>query len=198
MHEESEPRVKFLIMKIYTKGGDKGKTSLVSGKRVLKSNLRIDAYGTMDELVTFIAAFRDQLNQQEIKNTLIHIQSALMVISSHLANDSNEIELQLPEINPAWTGILEKEIDDMDKELVPLRSFVIPGGHPQISQCHICRVMCRKAERKVVAMEQSNPVHATIVPFLNRLSDYFFTLSRYLCKDLGIDEIKWEPELDWE
>lgn len=185
-------------MKIYTKGGDKGKTSLVSGKRVLKSNLRIDAYGTMDELVAFIAAFRDQLNQQEIKNTLIQIQSALMVISSHLANDSNQIELQLPEIKPSWTEILEKEIDNMDKELVPLSSFVIPGGHPQISHCHICRVMCRKAERKVIELEQTNRIHPLIVPFLNRLSDYFFTLSRYLCKDLGIDEIKWEPESGWE
>ena len=182
-------------MKIYTKKGDTGETSLIGGKRVLKSSLRIDAYGTIDELNSYIGLIRDQKIDKKAIEQLLEIQDRLFTIGSLLASGSNS-KMKLPQLHENDITFLETSIDNMDEELAPMRSFVLPGGHTTVSYCHIARCVCRRAERLVIELSQTEPINELIIPYLNRLSDYLFTLSRWLTKELKALETPWNPRMD--
>lgn len=182
-------------MKIYTKTGDKGTTSLIGGARVPKYHPRIETYGTVDELIAFTGLLRDQNIDEHTVNTLIFVQDRLMNCASILAADCTDCKVKIPKIEDADIQRLENEIDAMDAQLEPLTSFVLPGGHPVVSVCHLCRTVCRRAERLVTHLAEDTPLPENLVIFLNRLSDYFFTLSRKLGKDFGVEQIKWQPNL---
>ena len=182
-------------MKIYTKKGDKGETSLLGGKRVLKSNIRIEAYGTVDELNSWIGLIRDQNINDSIKKFLIHIQDRLFTIGSHLAADPEKSKIKLPDIKEENISALEKEIDAMNETLPEMRSFVLPGGNTVVSYCHISRCVCRRAERCSVHLSENEKVDDIIIKYLNRLSDYLFVLSRKLTNDLQAEEIPWKTDL---
>ena len=182
-------------MKIYTKTGDKGSTSLIGGTRVPKYHPRIETYGTVDELIAFTGLLRNQDIDRHTVETLIFIQDRLMNCASILAADCTDCKVRIPKIESADIQRLENEIDAMDAQLEPLTSFVLPGGHPVVSVCHVCRTVCRRAERLVTHLAEETPLPENLVVFLNRLSDYFFTLSRKLGKDFGVEQIKWQPNL---
>ena len=182
-------------MKIYTKTGDRGKTSLIGGKRVSKHHIRIEAYGTIDELMAYISLIRDQAVSDEIKVTLLEILDRLMTCASVLATDNEDVSVKLPEILSADIEFLEHEIDRYESELAPLQSFIIPGGHPVSSYCHIARTVCRRAERIIIRLSEELFVPDTVIKYINRLSDYLFVLSRKILKDFNIDEIPWQPRL---
>src|SRR5215218_3437973 len=169
-----------MAIKIYTKTGDGGATSLIGGTKVPKSDLRIDAYGTVDELNCWIGLINDQLNSAEFKNELKDIQDRLFTIGSSLACDADkEPKMKLPDLHESDIKLLEVKIDEMTAQLPPMKSFILPGGHITISSIHICRTVCRRAERLVVAMQQHDLfVDAKLIQYLNRLSDYLFTLAR--------------------
>jgi len=179
-----------LEMKVYTKTGDDGTTSLFSGKRVPKHDIRIKAYGTIDELNSWVGAIRDHADH-DLKDDLIDIQRNLMTIGSQLANDSDTFVIE--KINAADILQLEQKIDQITDELPPLKNFVIPGGHPLVSHTHLARCVCRRAERYITELKELTNVDSEIVFYINRLSDYFFTLSRKFTQDLNLPEIKWEP-----
>lgn len=181
-------------MKIYTKGGDKGSTSLWGGKRVSKASLRIDAYGTIDELNVHIGLVRDVINDNETKLLLEEIQNQLFTFGSHLAADPDKKDLELPEIDVDQITALEKAIDHMEEELPPLTAFILPGGHEHVSYCHLARVVCRRAERLVIALNEEESINTAIIIYLNRLSDYLFVLSRRIAKDVGASEHTWKPK----
>lgn len=181
-------------MKIYTKTGDKGKTSLISGRRISKSNMQIDAYGTVDELNSWIGLLRDMTTNENRILLLNEIQDRLFTIGSLLAADTEkDNKIVLPLLYEDDIALLEKEIDDMDAVLPPMRSFVLPGGHQLVSFCHITRTVCRRAERLVVALGEVQPVEEKIITYLNRLSDYLFVLSRKITQELNATEIPWIP-----
>lgn len=181
-------------MKIYTKKGDSGKTSLIGGTRVPKHHLRIESYGTVDELNSYIGLIRDQdISAQDIE-ALLEIQDRLFTIGSHLATDPGKSKMVLPELLEADITFLENEIDRMDDLLEEMRSFVLPGGHTTVSYSHIARCVCRRAERIAVQLAEESEVDEKIISYLNRLSDYLFTLSRKLTKDLNAKEIAWVPK----
>lgn len=180
-------------MKIYTKTGDIGETSLFGGRRVSKSELRIEAYGTVDELNSWIGLLRDVQTEMETKNLLKEIQDRLFTLGATLAADPENEKLKVPDLHESDIVTLENAIDKYDEKLEPLRSFVLPGGHIYVSYCHIARTVCRRAERLAVALHHTEPLHPLIVKYLNRLSDYLFTLSRKMAKDFGAEEVKWEP-----
>lgn len=181
-------------MKIYTKKGDSGKTSLIGGTRVPKHHLRIESYGTVDELNSYIGLIRDQdISAQDIE-VLLEIQDRLFTIGSHLATDPGKSKMVLPELLEADITFLENEIDRMDDLLEEMRSFVLPGGHTAVSYSHIARCVCRRAERIAVQLAEESEVDEKIISYLNRLSDYLFTLSRKLTKDLKAKEIAWVPK----
>lgn len=182
-------------MKIYTKTGDKGKTSLIGGRRVPKHHLRIEAYGTVDELLSYIGLIRDQEISEEIKKTLLEIQERLMTCSAILATDCDDCDIKVPQIYETDIEFLEKEIDKMDQELPPLRSFILPGGHTVVSYCHVARTICRRAERVVIHLAEEHIVPEEVIWYINRLSDYLFMLSRKLGKDFNILEIPWFARL---
>ncbi|HPD95258.1 MAG: cob(I)yrinic acid a,c-diamide adenosyltransferase [Bacteroidales bacterium] len=182
-------------MKIYTKTGDKGTTSLIGGKRVAKYHPRIEAYGTVDELIAFIGLLRDQQVSSDTRDMLIFIQDRLMNCASILAADCEDCKVRIPLIEDADISKIEESIDAMDAQLEPLTSFVLPGGHPIVSLCHVCRTVCRRAERLATKLAEEIPVPDNLIIFLNRLSDYFFTLSRKLGQELNVKQIKWEPNL---
>lgn len=182
-------------MKIYTKTGDRGKTSLIGGKRVSKHHIRIEAYGTIDELIAYISLIRDQAISDEIKETLLEILDRLMTCASVLATDNEGASAKLPEILTADIEFLEREIDRYESELVPLQSFIIPGGHPVSSYCHIARTVCRRAERIIIRLSEELFVPEAVIKYINRLSDYLFVLSRKILKDFNIEEIPWQPRL---
>jgi cob(I)alamin adenosyltransferase len=182
-------------MKIYTKTGDKGTTSLIGGKRVPKYNLRIEAYGTVDELISYIGLIRDQDIDPNIKTYLLEIQDKLMVAASILATDCDNCEIKLPALKDKDITFLEEGIDAMEAELEPLRSFILPGGHTTISYCHIARTVCRRAERISIQLSEKFQVPDEVLKYINRLSDYLFVLSRKLGKDLNINEIPWHAHL---
>lgn len=178
-------------MKIYTKTGDKGQTSLVGGKRVLKSDLRIEAYGTVDELNSWIGLIAD-VSETSVTEKLRSIQNTLFNVGALLAN-SPEKPMDLGfEIEEKDVAFQEQWIDVMDKELAPLKQFILPGGHAHISYCHIARTVCRRAERLCVALSQVSPVNDLLIKYLNRLSDLLFTLARYTAHLLNVKEITWE------
>lgn len=180
-----------MAFKIYTKTGDKGETSLFGGKRLPKHHLRIDAYGTVDELNAHIGLVRDLAGVDEARALLFEIQNRLFVLGSSLASDPGHSAL-VPDLRSEDIEILEQAIDAMEKELEPLKNFVLPGGHPVVSHCHIARCVCRRAERLCVALDHEENVAPLILQYLNRLSDYLFVLSRFLAKSHGVEEILWK------
>lgn len=181
-------------MKIYTKTGDKGSTSLLSGKRVPKYNERINAYGTIDELNSHIGLLRSYDIPEKNKTFLIGIQNLLFTIGSNLADDSENNKFNLPKITNDHIEKIEKEIDLLDEELPSLSSFILPGGDLAVAQSHICRTVCRRAEREIVTLSESVQVDILIIQFLNRLSDYLFTLSRSLSHHFNIEQTPWVHE----
>ena len=176
--------------KVYTRTGDDGTTSLFSGKRVPKHNLRIQAYGTIDELNSWMGIIRD--TAQSYNEEIIGIQRDLLTIGAQLAND--KAELPIPKIDADSVVYLEKEIDQMTLALPPLKNFVLPGGHTAISYTHLARSVCRRAERYITELNEHIPIDDEIIFYINRLSDYLFTLSRKLTQDLDVQEIKWNPQ----
>lgn len=179
-------------MKIYTKKGDQGTTGLLGGTRVPKHHLRIDAYGTVDELNAHLGLLRDMHSPSA--EPVIVIQDKLFTLGSHLALDpGHRGKMNLPQLSEADVQQLEKWMDEMDEKLPPMRHFVLPGGHPAVSQCHICRTVCRRAERLTTALNEHEPIEPVILQFLNRLSDYLFMLSRHLTHTLGAVETPWIP-----
>jgi cob(I)alamin adenosyltransferase len=182
-------------MKIYTKTGDKGTTALFGGKRVSKADLRIETYGTIDELNSYIGLVRDQDVNAKRKAVLVEIQDRLFTIGSILATEPGNTKVKVPSLIENDITVLEKEIDAMDAQLPPMKSFVLPGGHPSVSFCHVARTVCRRGERLVIALDAQEKVDALIVQYLNRLSDYLFMLSRKMTAELGAEETPWKPRM---
>jgi cob(I)alamin adenosyltransferase len=181
--------------KIYTKTGDKGQTSLIGGTRLPKHHIRIEAYGTVDELNSFIGLIRDSIQEKELFDLLIEIQDRLFTIGSLLAADPEKNKMALPQLNESDVVVLEKAIDKMNETLPEMKSFVLPGGHIDISYCHIARCVCRRAERATLKLAENEKVNELIYKYLNRLSDYLFVLSRKLAKDYNAKEIPWKPRM---
>lgn len=181
-----------MATKIYTKTGDKGETSLFGGKRLPKSHERIEAYGTVDELNSWIGVLRDLIEETATKNLLKSIQDRLFTLGSNLASDPDK-EMITPDIFETDVEILEHAMDAMNESLPPLKNFILPGGHTTVSFCHVARCVCRRAERQVVNLSLHEVIEALIIRYLNRLSDYLFVLSRKLAQDLQIEEVIWKP-----
>ncbi|HLZ88958.1 MAG TPA: cob(I)yrinic acid a,c-diamide adenosyltransferase [Puia sp.] len=189
-----------MAIKIYTKTGDKGTTSLIGGTKVSKSSLRIEAYGTIDELNSFIGLLSDRQDQQNlagIQPLLREIQDRLFTIGSSLACDpEKEPKLKIPDLKPEDIKLLETAIDTMETELPPMKSFLLPGGHPAVSTAHITRCVCRRAERCCVRMQDEGVfVEPLVLQYLNRLSDYLFVLARFIGHRLAVPEIPWKPRV---
>ena len=183
-------------LKIYTRTGDKGQTSLIGGTRVLKFHPRIEAYGTIDELNSHIGLIRDQDIDMHFRNVLLEIQDRLFTAESIIALDPGvETAIKLPQLNDDDITFLEKEIDKMNEVLPELKSFILPGGHPVVSYCHIARCVCRRAERHTIRLAQSQPVEEKVIQYLNRLSDFLFVLARRLGKDFGTIESTWKARV---
>jgi len=182
-------------VKVYTKKGDQGTTGLIGGTRVLKNSLRIEAYGTVDELNSHIGMLRDVIENVKITEQLLEIQDRLFTMGSLMAADPIKSRMKLPSLTLEDIHNLEMWIDEMDEEIEPMKSFVLPGGHTTVSQCHITRCVCRRAERIAVNLNQTEPIDGTIIKYLNRLSDYIFTLGRKLAHDLKIIEKPWKARL---
>lgn len=182
--------------KIYTKGGDKGQTSLIGGTRVPKYHPRIEAYGTLDELKSYIGLIRDHEMAEETKAVLLEIQDRLFTIESQLAHDPDTtLTRPLPEVNEADVTLLENEIDSMNESLEPLTSFILPGGDVLVSHCHVARCICRRAERIVIRLSELHKVDPLNIKYINRLSDYLFVLARKLGKELDAPETPWKPKV---
>ncbi|HVS94062.1 MAG TPA: cob(I)yrinic acid a,c-diamide adenosyltransferase [Mucilaginibacter sp.] len=182
-------------MKIYTKTGDKGHTSLIGGARVPKHHLRIESYGTVDELNSYIGLVRDQDIANHDKEILKQVQDRLFTIGSSLASDPEKSKMVIPDLHQADIGLLEKEIDAMDEVLPQLRHFILPGGNNAVSFCHIARCVCRRAERLTVHLAEESAVDEKVIIYLNRLSDYLFTLARKIGHDHKIPENQWIPRV---
>ncbi len=181
---------------VYTKTGDKGKTSLIGGTRVSKHDVRLEAYGTVDELNTFIGMIRSFDIDDESEKQIIDIQNKLFVIGAYLATDANVADLRdKMDYDEKIIESLEIAMDNMDSELPVMTHFLLPGGHPCISYCHISRTICRRAERRILAMAEGTEVSAWVIKYINRLSDYLFVLSRFLSKQFKTNEIPWIPNL---
>jgi len=190
-------------MKVYTKTGDKGTTALFGGTRVPKHHIRIESYGTVDELNSYIGLIRDQEMNQLYKNVLIEIQDRLFTVGAILATDPEKAilkngkeRLNIPKISIADIELLENEIDRMEESLPQMTHFVLPGGHTTVSYCHIARCVCRRAERLSVSLNETEAVDESVLKYLNRLSDYLFVLARKLTFDLNAEEVKWIPRKD--
>ncbi|GAB5555861.1 MAG: cob(I)yrinic acid a,c-diamide adenosyltransferase [Schleiferiaceae bacterium] len=181
-------------MKIYTKTGDSGKTSLLSGTRVEKYQPRIDAYGTLDELNSWMGMVRDHMEDSQRKSEVLAVQDQLFSMGSHLASEPGQTKFPLPPLHESWIADLETAIDSMNEDLPPLTSFILPGGHVAVSHCHLARTVCRRAERGVVYVASEEEVHGVIPKYLNRLSDYLFVLSRWVSAKVNAEEIPWVPE----
>ena len=182
-------------MKVYTKTGDKGETSLLGGTRVKKSHIRIEAYGTVDELNSYIGVLRDHEVSSHDQSVLIEIQDRLFTLGSHLASDPNKTQRKVPDISDVDIEFLEKEMDTMNETLPEMRSFVLPGGHKLVSFTHVARCVCRRAERLVIELDDLDEVEGVIVRYLNRLSDYLFVLSRKFTQEKGAIETPWKPRM---
>jgi cob(I)alamin adenosyltransferase len=181
-------------MKIYTKAGDRGTSSLLGGNMVPKDHPRLEAYGTLDELNAWIGLVRDQLSDEGMRETLLKIQDRIMVGSAILASEKKSTPVALPELREDDIRQLEKEIDRMEELLKPLQSFILPGGHTTVSYCHLARTTCRRAERYSVKFIKNSEQTRILVKYLNRLSDYLFVLARKIALDLKIEEIIWQPD----
>ncbi|GAB2584535.1 cob(I)yrinic acid a,c-diamide adenosyltransferase [Spirosoma areae] len=183
-------------MKIYTKTGDKGQTALIGGRRVSKADLRIDAYGTVDELNSWIGLVHDQPVNASRRELLNGIQDRLFTVGAELATDSGKAPGRaMPVIHPDDVLLLEQAMDAMDTELPELRAFILPGGHQAVSFCHLARTVCRRAERLVVALTNEAVVDELVIQYLNRLSDYLFVLSRKMAQELNAEEVAWKPRV---
>jgi cob(I)alamin adenosyltransferase len=192
-----------MSFKIYTKTGDKGQTSLLGGTRVNKFDLRINAYGTVDELNAYIGLLRDLLQAENAqvmpkiyRTMLIQIQDRLFTIGSHLAADPEKNKMALPPMHSSDVEDLELAIDKINALVPPMKSFVLPGGHALVSHAHVARCICRRAERIVLELSEQEKVEDLIIVYMNRLSDYIFMLSRGLAHDLKAEEIPWVPKKD--
>ena len=187
-----------MAFKIYTKTGDLGKTSLIGGTKVPKNNIRIEAYGTVDELNSFIGLTADQLAHEPSKIILKEIQDRLFTIGSSLACDPDkESKLKIPDLKESDITLLENEIDKMDEELEEMKSFILPGGHVAISTAHVTRCVCRRTERICVNMIENDLfVDPLVIKYLNRLSDYLFVLARYIGHLTGVHDIPWKPRIN--
>jgi cob(I)alamin adenosyltransferase len=183
-----------MSLKIYTKTGDKGLTSLIGGTRLPKQHIRIEAYGTVDELNSHIGLLRDVVENQEKKELLISIQDRLFTMGSYLAADPEKNRMKLPDLYEEDITVLEKAIDEMNAVLPEMKSFVLPGGHVHVSYCHIARCVCRRAERAVLRLAENEKVEEIHYKYLNRLSDYLFMLCRWLSHELNANEIPWKPK----
>jgi len=182
-------------MKIYTKKGDKGQTGLIGGTRVPKHSLRIESYGTVDELNSWLGVLRDRAVAAHFKEELIFVQDRLFTLGSLLAADPEKSNMALPQLNEADIKRLEESIDKMETELPPMKNFVLPGGNETVSFCHVARCVCRRAERLVCALDEKTALDPVIIAFLNRLSDYLFVYSRYVSMKLNAEEIAWKPKI---
>ncbi|WP_281542767.1 cob(I)yrinic acid a,c-diamide adenosyltransferase [Maribacter aestuarii] len=188
-------------MKIYTKTGDKGTTALFGGTRVPKHHIRIESYGTVDELNSWLGLIRDQNISESSKNELIQVQEKLFTVGAILATDPEKAllkdgreRLNIPRISIGDIEILENAIDSMDGDLPQMTHFILPGGHTTVSYCHIARTVCRRAERMATLLYEAEPFDELVLSYLNRLSDYLFMLARKLSKELQVAEVKWIPE----
>jgi cob(I)alamin adenosyltransferase len=183
-------------MKIYTRTGDSGETSLLGGTRVPKHHIRIEAYGTLDELNSHIGLLRDQEISEDLKIQLLEVQDRLFTLGSHLASDPEKSKAKIPAIHENDVLFLENAIDTMNETLPEMRSFILPGGHSVASICHIARCVCRRAERNIVHLSEISSVEEIIVRYINRLSDYLFVLSRKISSDLHAIETPWKPRME--
>lgn len=185
-----------MSIKIYTKTGDNGTTSLLGGTKVLKSHLRIEAYGTVDELNSYVGLCRDLVTDDASKNVLREIQDRLFTIGASLACDpAKEPKMKIPDLKEEDVKLLENEIDRMNQFLPEMKNFILPGGHPTVSHLHIARCVCRRAERCCVRLAEANTEDDLIIKYLNRLSDYLFILARYTAHVLNANEIAWTPRV---
>ena len=186
-----------MSFKIYTKTGDKGNTSLIGGTKVPKNDIRIETYGTVDELNSWIGLVNDQLSDNGLKDELKEIQDRLFTIGSSLATDAEkESKMKLPDLHTSDIEFLEKRIDEMTAQLPVMKSFILPGGHVSVSSIHIARCVCRRVERLAVGMKETGLfVDEKIIVYINRLSDYLFTLARFAAQKLGVAEIPWKARM---
>ncbi len=183
-------------MKIYTKKGDSGTTGLIGGTRLPKHHIRIESYGTVDELNSYLGLLRDCVNDLAVTEFLVAVQDRLFTIGSQLAVGKDAVSMKLPNIHISDIETIESKIDEMDATLPAMTHFVLPGGHPTVSHCHIARCICRRAERNIAHLAENEPVAEVILAYMNRLSDYLFVLSRKLVLDLGVTETPWIPKND--
>ena len=181
-------------MKIYTKTGDKGLTGLFGGARIPKDDARIEAYGTVDELNSLIGVLAEHVDHPQTVEHLRTIQNRLFDLGSVLATDPNS-DFKLPGIEVADIFFLEQQMDLMDEKLPALKNFIIPGGSPAVSYAHVCRTVCRRAERRVISLAQLAEIDQNMIIYLNRLSDYFFILARYLGLEADVPEVIWKARL---
>ena len=182
-------------MKIYTKTGDNGETSLFGGNRVPKDHVRIESYGTVDELNSYLGLIRDQGLSEHDEIIVLEIQDRLFTLGSLLAADPKKNNLQLPPLRDENVALLEQEMDVMNESLPEMKTFVLPGGDKTASLCHIARCVCRKAERSVITLAQNEVVDELIIRYLNRLSDYLFVLARKQMQDNRGKEVPWIPKM---
>ena len=185
-------------MKIYTKKGDGGLTSLLGGRRVSKGHIRIEAYGTVDELNAYVGLLADQEINRPRSVFLKDIQEKLFVIGASLATEPGKDKVKKPDVDPDAIVSLETEIDAMEIQLQPLTKFILPGGHQVVSFCHIARTVCRRAERCVVNLQEVEELNEVVIQYLNRLSDYLFVLGRLIAKELNVEEVTWVPRMNRE
>lgn len=182
-------------MKIYTKTGDQGSTSLFGGKRVSKADLRIDTYGTVDELNSWMGVLRDQSVNKSRKEILVEIQDRLFTIGSILATEPENTKVKIPSLVESDIELLENKMDEMDAALPPMRFFVLPGGNTSVSFGHVARTVCRRAERLIIALDHTEKVDPLVIKYMNRLSDYLFILCRTMAHELRAEETPWRPKM---
>ena len=184
-----------MAFRIYTKTGDTGETSLFGGARVPKSHLRVEAYGTVDELNSYIGLLRDLIETPQYKAVLKEVQDRLFTVGSVLASDPAK-QMMTPDLKNEDIQLLENQIDEMEMALPALKNFILPGGHSTVSFCNIARTVCRRAERLTVALDSIEKIDPLSIKYLNRLSDYLFVLGRKVGHDLGAEEVIWKPRLE--
>ncbi len=180
-------------MKVYTRKGDSGETSLIGGIRISKASLRIESYGTVDELNSYLGLIRDLSAEQKVIDQILEIQDRLFTLGSMLASAPDKSKMTLPPFGHKDTSLLEKWMDEMDQDLPPMRFFVLPGGHVLVSHTHVARCICRRAERLIVHLMETEKVDPEIEKYMNRLSDYLFVLSRWFSHTLQAEEKPWHP-----
>lgn len=184
-----------MVGRVYTKTGDKGETSLFGGTRVPKYHVRLESYGTIDELNSYMGLIRDVLEDDDLKEVLLGIQLRLFSLCSDLANEKDDNRHKIPAVKEEDIVFLENKIDEYLDQLPPLKSFVLPGGHIAASYCHVARTVCRRAERNIIRLSTEAYVNELVIKYVNRLSDFLFVLSRKILKDFNKEEILWQPYL---